>query len=98
MTVIVRRCHFVIRMSLLENDKDGFFGLCALVSGLVRHMGLLIRSGGSRVAVGGPGEGAEAPVKVVKHSRRGGPLAELPFLDDGDECSDRFQVHVAPYP
>jgi hypothetical protein len=42
MTGIVRRCHFVIRMSFLENDKDGFFGLCAFVSSLVRHAGPMI--------------------------------------------------------
>jgi len=42
MTVIVRRCRFVIRMSFFDNDKNSFLGLCAFVSNLVRHVGLLI--------------------------------------------------------
>jgi len=46
MTMIIRCCHFVIRMSFLENDKDGFFDLCAFVSSLVRHSGRLIVGNG----------------------------------------------------
>jgi hypothetical protein len=41
MTVRIRRCRFVIRMSFLENDKDVFFVLCAFMSDLVRRVSLL---------------------------------------------------------